>query len=120
MASPISATDLATARAAVESLMITSVTIKRPTNSKSSTGANKKNESAGTTVNARRRDLQSNEQQTKNQLEPVRLTEFLFPQSTDVRTEDQLVVGTEKFEVIEVETRSTLVQVRVLAKKAQA
>jgi hypothetical protein len=120
MANPISATDLASARAAVESLMITSIVIKRPANSQSATGAELGTPATVATVNARRRDLQSSEQDTENQLEPVRLTEFFFPHATDVRTQDQLFDGSEKFEVIEVETRSTLVQVRVLAKKAAA
>jgi hypothetical protein len=122
MSNPVSATDLATARAAAQSLMTTSVTIKRPTNSQSATGAGKTNQGAQATVNARRRDLPSSEQSTANQLEPVRLTEFFFAHTTDVRTQDQLTDNStsEKFEVIETEARSTLVQVRVLAKKAQA
>jgi hypothetical protein len=120
MPSPISATDLASARAAVESLMIESVTIKRPTVAKSATGANKPTLSAGTSSSCRKRDLQSNEQMTEGELEPVKLSEFLLPYGTDVRTQDVLVHTEGNFEVIEVEKRSTLVQQRVLAKKAAA
>lgn|SRR4051812_48009255 len=120
MPSPISATALASARTAVESLMIESVTIKRPTVAKSATGANKPTLSAGTSSSCRKRDLPSNEQQAEGQLEPVKLTEFLMPYGTDVRTQDVLIHTEGNFEVIEVETRSTLVQQRVLAKKAAA
>jgi hypothetical protein len=121
MASPISATDLASARTAVESLMIETVTIKRPTVAKSATGANKPTLSAGTSSICRKRDLQSSERLTEGELEPVKLAEFLLPYGTDVRSEDVLVHSEGNFEVIEPpEKRSTLVQQRVLAKKAQA
>jgi hypothetical protein len=121
MPSPISATDLATARAAVESLMTETVTIKRPTITSSSSGGQKPTLPAGTSSVCRKRDLPSNEQETANQLEPVKLTEFLFPYNTDVRSEDVLVHSEGNFEVIEPpEKRSTLVQIRVLARKAQA
>lgn len=120
MASPISTTDLTSARTAVESLMTESVTIKRPTVAKSDTGANKPTLSAGTSASCRKRDLPSDEQATEHQLEPVKLSEFLFPYTTDVRTQDVLVHTEGNFEVIEVEQRSTLVQKRVLARKAAA
>lgn len=120
MPSPISATDLATARTNVESLMTESVIIKRPTVTKSTQGGNLTTFATTATTTCRKRDLRSDEQQTENQLEPVKLTEFLLPYGTDVRTQDQLVIGTETWEVIEVEKRSTLVQQRCLAKKAAA
>jgi hypothetical protein len=120
MASPVTAADLTAARTAVESLMIESVTIKRPAQTKSATGANLGTNSAGVVTVCRKRDLPSDEQETANQLEPVKVTEFLFPHGTDVRTQDQLTIGSEKWEVIEVEKRSTLVQQRALGKKAAA
>lgn len=120
MAHPVSTTDLATARTAAESLMTDTVTIKRPSTAKSDTGANKPTLSAGTAASCRKRDLPSDEQETANQLEPVKLTEFLLPYGTDVRTQDVLTHSEGNFEVIEVEKRTTLVQQRVLAKKAAA
>jgi hypothetical protein len=120
MPSPISATDLASARAAVESLMTESVTIKRPTTTKSASGANLPNNSAGTASICRKRDLPSDEQDAQNQLEPVKLSEFLMPYNTDVRTQDVLVHTEGNFEVTETETRSTVIQRHVLAKKSQA
>lgn len=100
--------------------MTESVTIKRPTVAKSATGANKPTNSAGTSSVCRKRDLPSDEQETSNQLEPVKMSEFLFPYGTDVRTQDVLVHSEGNFEVIEVEKRSTLVQQRALARKAAA
>jgi hypothetical protein len=120
MANPVSAADLTLARAAVESLMTESVLIKRPTVAKSTTGGNKPTLPVGTSAICRKRDLQSDEQDAANQLEPVKVSEFLFPYGTDVRTQDALTHSEGNFEVIEVEKRSTLVQQRVLAKKSQA
>ena len=120
MSNPISAADLATARAAVQSLMIDTVIIERPTEAQSASKARQITYPTQVTTTCRRRDLPSDEQHTENQLEPVKLTEFLFPQGTDVRTQDRLTIGSEKWEVIEVEKRSLLVQQRALGKKAQA
>lgn len=122
MPSPISAADLTSARADVESLMVETVNIRRPTNSKSATGASKRAlSSPGTSSICRKRDLQSTEQETASELEPVKLTEFLLPYNADVRTDDVLEHSEGKFEVVSApEKRSTLVQQRVLAKKAAA
>lgn len=115
---PIPAVDLTTARASFESLMTESVTIKRPSVAKSATGGNKPTLSAGTASICRKRDLPSDEQQTENQLQPVQLTEFLMPHNADVQTKDVLVHSEGNFEVIDVDKRSTLLQLRVVAKKA--
>lgn len=120
MPSPISTTDLSTARTAAESLMTDSVTIKRPTETKSASGGNKRSLPAGTASACRKRDLPSDEQLTDNQLEPVKLAEFLLPYGADVRTQDVLAHSEGNFEVIEVEKRTTLVQQRVLAKRSAA
>ena len=120
MPSPISATDLTTARTEVQSVMLDAVTIKRPVIVKSATGGNKPTYSTVLTTIGRMRDLEGSEQQVADQLEPVRVTEFLLPHGTDVRTEDQLIVGGVKWEVFDVEVRSTLIQRRCLAKKTQA
>ncbi len=120
MESPVSAAHLAAARAAVQTLMTESVVIKRPTVAKSATGGNKPAFAPVATTICRKLDLPSDEQQTENQLKPVKLAEFLLPYDTDVREQDQLVVGSETFEVIGIETRSTLVQQRVEGKRAAA
>lgn len=120
MPNPVSAADLATARTAAESLMIDAVTIKRPTTAKSTSGGNLPAFSAGVVTVCRKRDLEGNEQLKDGQLEPVKVSEFFLPHGTDVRTEDQLLHAGLKFEVIDVEKRTTLVQQRCLAKKAAA
>lgn len=117
---PIPAADITAARTAAQSLMIEAVSIKRPATVKSATGGNKPTYSTVLTTICRKRDLESTEQKVADQLEPVRKTEFLLPHGTDVRTEDQLIVGTDTFEVIDVEVRSTLIQRRCVALKARA
>ena len=102
--------------------MTETVTIKRPAGGKTATGA-PNTSAAPTTIGTfacRRRDLPSDEKQTADQLEPVKQTEFLLPHGTDVRTQDTLTIGSETWEVIDVELRSTIVQRRCLAVKPQA
>lgn len=118
---PITTTDLAAARAAVASLMTETVTIKRPTNGTSASGATKRTLSAGVSSVCRKRDLLPSEQPNTDQLEPVKLTEFLFPYNADVRSDDVIVHTEGSFEVVgPPEKRSTLLQLRVLAKRAAA
>jgi len=104
--------------------MIDSVAIKRPTTTKSDTGGNKPTYSTVATTICRKLDMVMHPkfamQMLADQLEPVKTTEFLLPYATDVRTDDQLVIGEGIFEVVSVESRSTLVQKRCLTMKAPA
>ena len=119
MANPVSAADLATARTAAESLMTDSVVIKRPTVAKSDTGGNKPTYTTVATTVCRKVDLElrlrAMNSEVQNELDPSKLAEFLFPWNTDLRTEDQMVVSEGIFQVLEVESRSTLIQLRCLA-----
>src|SRR5436309_1152554 len=80
MPNPVSAADLATARAAVQSLMIDSVIIKRQTVAKSDTGGNKPTDSTVATTVCRKLDLYMHPkiavELLSSQLDPVKLTEL--------------------------------------------
>ena len=103
--------------------MTESVIIKRPAGGKTATGAPNTSASPSTiaTVACRRRDLEQDEKETADQLEPVRRTEFLMPYNTDVRAQDQLTIGSDTWEVVSPpEIRSLQVQVRCVGEKARA